>query len=405
MLDAPLPVRRPATPAGSGGTAGSPAAAAAASDANGTRCAVGHPARVAAGRVADDVRRVRADEPDARALPRPRARSGRGPRRRGSGACCPVRRASTGRSWPSLRTTRWHGTTSGTGLWASAVPTARTAFGLADLGGDPAVRPDLAPRDLERLAPDRDLERRRARGGRARSSTRRSPARRRSIARASFAGSASAGEIGAPDGGRGTGPRTSRRRRPARPTTRRGRSRPRRSAPSGESSRHSGRPGRPRRAHRAATRRRSASTRRPRRGASRSGSVNWRGHRSTSANGRERAWRPRQRRPASPDGLGAAIGSSSARSCAEAARDVGLDRALGPAERLGDLGDAQAVDVAEHDRGAERRRELEQERRPARAASRGGSATACRVGACRRSRGSKPASVSGSSELGGCRSA
>src|SRR5258706_8050472 len=29
----------------------------------------------------------------------------------------------------SLRTTRWQGTTSGTGLWARAVPTARTAFG------------------------------------------------------------------------------------------------------------------------------------------------------------------------------------------------------------------------------------------------------------------------------------
>ena len=30
---------------------------------------------------------------------------------------------------PSVRTTRWHGTMSGTGLWPSAVPTARTAFG------------------------------------------------------------------------------------------------------------------------------------------------------------------------------------------------------------------------------------------------------------------------------------
>ena len=31
---------------------------------------------------------------------------------------------------PSLRTTRWQGTTSGIGLWAQALPTARTAFGL-----------------------------------------------------------------------------------------------------------------------------------------------------------------------------------------------------------------------------------------------------------------------------------
>src|SRR3970040_1269170 len=30
---------------------------------------------------------------------------------------------------PSGRNTRWQGTMSGTGLWASAVPTARTAFG------------------------------------------------------------------------------------------------------------------------------------------------------------------------------------------------------------------------------------------------------------------------------------
>src|SRR5690606_20722610 len=31
---------------------------------------------------------------------------------------------------PSLRTTRWHGTTTGTGLCEQALPTARTAFGL-----------------------------------------------------------------------------------------------------------------------------------------------------------------------------------------------------------------------------------------------------------------------------------
>ncbi len=31
---------------------------------------------------------------------------------------------------PSLRTTRWHGTTTGRGLLAHALPTARTAFGL-----------------------------------------------------------------------------------------------------------------------------------------------------------------------------------------------------------------------------------------------------------------------------------
>ena len=31
---------------------------------------------------------------------------------------------------PSLRSTRWHGTTSGTGLCEQALPTARTASGL-----------------------------------------------------------------------------------------------------------------------------------------------------------------------------------------------------------------------------------------------------------------------------------
>ena len=37
---------------------------------------------------------------------------------------------------------------------------------------------------------------------------------------------------------------------------------------------------------------------------------------------------------------------------AEAAEDLGLDGAFGPAERLGRLGDAQPVDVPEHDGGA-----------------------------------------------------
>ena len=31
---------------------------------------------------------------------------------------------------PSLRTTRWHGTTTGSGLCEHALPTARTAVGL-----------------------------------------------------------------------------------------------------------------------------------------------------------------------------------------------------------------------------------------------------------------------------------
>ncbi len=59
---------------------------------------------------------------------------------------------------PSLRMTRWQGTSRGTGLCPSADPTARTASRTTDLGGDPAVRADLADRDLHGLLPDRPLE-------------------------------------------------------------------------------------------------------------------------------------------------------------------------------------------------------------------------------------------------------
>ena len=49
--------------------------------------------------------------------------------------------------WPPARSTRWHGTTTGTGLWPSAVPAARNAFGLpASLPAD--TRPaDTRPCD------------------------------------------------------------------------------------------------------------------------------------------------------------------------------------------------------------------------------------------------------------------
>ena len=59
---------------------------------------------------------------------------------------------------PSVRTTRWQGTMSGTGLWPSAVPTRPDRLGPADLGGDPAVWPDFTARDLEGLRPDVPLE-------------------------------------------------------------------------------------------------------------------------------------------------------------------------------------------------------------------------------------------------------
>ena len=76
-----------------------------------------------------DVRRGGADVADRRAAASASRLRDRGPPRRGSSACSPVRRASTGRSSRRVRTTRWHGTISGTGLCPSAVPTARTAFG------------------------------------------------------------------------------------------------------------------------------------------------------------------------------------------------------------------------------------------------------------------------------------
>ena len=98
---------------------------------------------------------------------------------------------------PSVRTTRWHGTRSGTGLWPSAVPTARTAAGWPISDGDPAVRPDLAAGDLERLE-----QTARSNSVRPRRSTsifaRRSPASRRAMALARRGGSASTRRTGRP---------------------------------------------------------------------------------------------------------------------------------------------------------------------------------------------------------------
>ena len=91
--------------------------------------AVRHAPGVPAGRQAEDLRRVRADEADAgRRQPlQPGRVEALG--LAGSSACCPDRPASTGRSCRRVRTTRWQGTMSGTGLWPSADPTARTALG------------------------------------------------------------------------------------------------------------------------------------------------------------------------------------------------------------------------------------------------------------------------------------
>ena len=125
-------------------------------------------------------------------------------------------------------------------------PDGADRLGPADLGGDPAVRPDLAARDLERLVPDVALEV----GVAAQVEVDPHPA----IA-GEPAGDRRGQPIGQPVGadaragrsGRGGPPRTRRRRRPPRRSTRPARSRPPRAARSGSRTARTGRPARPRR--------------------------------------------------------------------------------------------------------------------------------------------------------------
>ena len=82
---------------------------------------------------------------------------------------------------PSVRTTRWQGTMSGTGLWPSAVPTARTARGRPiSAATQPYGR--TSPRGissaLDQTSTSNGVRPRRSRSMRAR----RSPSRRRRIA-------------------------------------------------------------------------------------------------------------------------------------------------------------------------------------------------------------------------------
>ena len=139
----------------------------------------------------------RADVADRRTAPRTRARRDRGPRRAGSSACCPGRRASTGRSSPSLRTTRWQGTMSGTGLCPRAVPTARTARGRPiSAATQPYGR--TSPRGISsafcQTSRSKSVWPRRSRSIR----TRRSPSSRRAIAEARRGGSSPASCAGRP---------------------------------------------------------------------------------------------------------------------------------------------------------------------------------------------------------------
>ena len=132
---------------------------------------------------------------------------------------------------PSVRTTRWHGHDERDRVVAERRPDRADRPRPADLGGDPAVRPDLAARDLEGLAPDVLLERAVAaqvevdpdppvavRAGGA-------------IASASRGGRARPGWPGGRSPARWRASNVARRRRPASTqSTRRGRSRPRRAA-------------------------------------------------------------------------------------------------------------------------------------------------------------------------------
>ena len=98
---------------------------------------------------------------------------------------------------PSVRTTRWQGTMSGTGLCPRAVPTARTALGRPISA---AIQPygRTSPRGISsalvQTATSNSVRPRRSSGIR----TRRSPARRRAMASASPAGRAAAREVRRP---------------------------------------------------------------------------------------------------------------------------------------------------------------------------------------------------------------
>ena len=202
----------------------------------------------------------------------------------------------------------------------------------ADLGRDPAVRPDLAARDLERLrqtSRSNSVRPRRSRSMR----TRRSPARRRCDRRRESSGRASARKSAgrsAPVARLELGIVRRRRldRRHAEPVPRDD------SGPIGESIR----------AYRSA---RPTSTR-------------------TSLARRRRCGRQELGERRSRLGIGSVVGghaviSSRSMPCGglerraqqgEAAVDLGLDGALGSVEGVGELGIGQAVDVAQHDGAA-----------------------------------------------------
>ena len=59
---------------------------------------------------------------------------------------------------PSARTTRWHGTTTGSGLVAQAVPTARTALRVAGQLGDGGVAGGVPVADLGQVVQHRAPE-------------------------------------------------------------------------------------------------------------------------------------------------------------------------------------------------------------------------------------------------------
>ena len=261
----------------------------------------------------------------------------------GSSACSPARPASTGRCMPSVRTTRWQGTISGTGLCPSAVPTARTAFGRPISA---AIQPygRTSPRGissaLRQTSRSKSVWPRRSRSirtpavaasRRAMAAARRSGSVRGAMARRPGPGPVRRLERGVV-GGRLDAP------------TRRARSRRRRAARSASRTGRTGRPGRPRRGRRGEGRRRRAS-------ASAADAPPRAGRVGRWSCGHLLAFAP--------------LGGLERRSQqGQAAVDLGLDGALGSVEGGGELGIGQAVDVAEHDGAAIGRRQGQQQAGP-----------------------------------------
>ena len=237
---------------------------------------------------------------------------------------------------PSVRTTRWHGTMSGTGLCPSAVPTARTAFGRPISA---AIQPygRTSPRGISSAFVQTATSNSRPAAEVERDADPASPRR-----------------AGAPIGGP-RGARAARRRaivrRPVRASWRATASAP--SPACSTSDDAAAVPGDPQRPERGVDRAPCGRRGRPRR-ARRSRDVDRRRRRRGRRGGRRA-----RRRSGRGNGCRAHAVSSSSSFAGhggaehrEATVDLGLEGALGSAEDLGELGVGQVVDVTQHHRDA-----------------------------------------------------